>query len=123
MLSWLQSAFSLMFAEKGLNFYSLFVPDLLHEFELGVWKSTLTHLIRILHAAGGDKVQEFNRRYVQFTGHTYIPKLLAHRYRAMPTFGRDTIRRFVSNMADLKKMAGRDFEDSLQVRAQCDKQE
>ena len=112
-----------MFAEKGLNFYSLFVPDLLHEFELGVWKSTLTHLIRILHAAGGDKVQEFNRRYVQFTGHTYIPKLLAHRYRAMPTFGRDTIRRFVSNMADLKKMAGRDFEDSLQVRAQCDKQE
>ncbi|KAI0644208.1 hypothetical protein C8Q79DRAFT_914017, partial [Trametes meyenii] len=36
------------------------------------------------------------------------------RFRNMPTFGRDTIRRFVSNMADLKKMAARDFEDAIQ---------
>lgn len=34
----------------------------------------------------------------------------------MPTFGRTTIRRFVRNMADLKKLAARDYEDALRVR-------
>ena len=29
----------------------MLVADLLHEFELGVWKALFTHLIRILHAA------------------------------------------------------------------------
>jgi hypothetical protein len=37
------------------------------------------------------------------------------RYRQMPTFGRDTIRRFSANVSDMKKFAGRDFEDLLQV--------
>ena len=37
-------------------------------------------------------------------------------YRQVPTFGRDTIRRFSSNCSELKKMAARDFEDLLQVR-------
>ena len=48
--------------EHGFNFYSLFVPDYMHEFELGVWKSIFTHLMRILHALGEDKIQEFNKR-------------------------------------------------------------
>ena len=30
--------------------YKIFVVDQLHEIKLGVWKSVLTHLIRILHA-------------------------------------------------------------------------
>ena len=33
----------------------------------------------------------------------------------MPSFGRDTIRRFVSNCSEMKKMAARDFENLLQV--------
>ena len=33
----------------------------------------------------------------------------------MPSFGRDTIRRFARNVSELKKMAARDFEDILQV--------
>ena len=33
----LMSAFSTRFREYGLNHYDMFVPDLLHEFELGVW--------------------------------------------------------------------------------------
>lgn len=33
----------------------------------------------------------------------------------MPTYARDMICRFVSSMADMKKMAARDFEDALQV--------
>jgi hypothetical protein len=43
----------------------ILVVDLLHEFELGVWKSLFTHLIRILHAAGrgsDDIVVELDRR-------------------------------------------------------------
>ena len=36
-------------------------------------------------------------------------------YRQIPTFGRDTIRRFRRNVSELKQMAARDFEDLLQV--------
>lgn len=44
----------------------MLVVDLLHEFELGVWKAVFTHLIRILYAAApaGQLVTELNRRYV-----------------------------------------------------------
>lgn len=38
------------------------VPDLLHEFELGVWKAVFTHLVRILHAAGGGTISTLNKR-------------------------------------------------------------
>ena len=41
---------------------------------------------------------------------------LRKRYRLVPTFGRSTIRRFTSNASELLKLAGRDFEDLLQVR-------
>ena len=36
-------------------------------------------------------------------------------YRRVPTFGRDTIRRFSGNASAMKKLAARDFEDLLQV--------
>jgi acyl carrier protein phosphodiesterase len=36
----------------------------------------------------------------------------------VPTFGRDTIRKFCANVSDLTKLAARDFEDLLQVSAQ-----
>jgi hypothetical protein len=48
------------------------MPDLLHEFELGVWKAFFTHLLRVLYAIGGDKIQELNSRYVtkiNYSGH------------------------------------------------------
>jgi hypothetical protein len=37
--------------------------DLLHEFELGLWKDFLTHLVRILESLGPDSVRAFNERY------------------------------------------------------------
>ncbi len=40
----------------------------------------------------------------------------ANSFSLMPTFGRDTIRRFGANMSAMKKLAARDFEDILQVR-------
>lgn len=60
-------------ATFGFNVYQISVPDLMHEFELGVWKAVLTHLIRILIAAGGDLVQQFDQRLdIQLTVLTVI---------------------------------------------------
>jgi hypothetical protein len=43
----------------------MLVVDLMHEFELGVWKAIFTHLIRMLYAAapGSRLVTELDRRY------------------------------------------------------------
>lgn len=56
-----RNAFSVLRAH-GFNFYSMFVPDLLHEFELGVWKAVFTHCIRILHVVGNNSISIFNER-------------------------------------------------------------
>ncbi|KAF9550311.1 hypothetical protein CPC08DRAFT_755181 [Agrocybe pediades] len=92
-----RSAFSRRLFDHGFNYYELFAPDLMHEFELGVWKAVFTHLLRMAHAYGGDIILHINQRY-----------------RQTPTFGRDTIRRFSTNVSGLKKLAARDYEDILQ---------
>ena len=92
----------------------MFAPDLLHEIELGVWKGLFTHLLRILYAAGGDTIVALNSRYVTFlTNIIYLFK--PYRCCQIPTFGRDTIRKFANNASGMKKLAARDFEDLLQV--------
>lgn len=51
----------------------MLVVDLLHEFELGVWKSVFVHLIRILYAAGrgsDELVVEFDKRYASWLSMT-----------------------------------------------------
>lgn len=58
-----QNAFSKL-ADQGFNFYSMFVPDLLHEVELGVVKSLFTHLIRILYAYNPLNVIQLDERYI-----------------------------------------------------------
>ena len=37
------------------------------------------------------------------------------RFRNVPTFGRDSIRRFANNVSELKKLGARDYENLLQV--------
>ncbi|KIJ97621.1 hypothetical protein K443DRAFT_133777 [Laccaria amethystina LaAM-08-1] len=39
------NAFSKRLSKFGFNFHSMLAPDLLHEFELGVWKAVFTHLV------------------------------------------------------------------------------
>jgi len=49
----------------AFNPSNMLVVDLLHEFELGVWKTLFTHLIRLLYAASGGTdilVIELDRR-------------------------------------------------------------
>ncbi|KAF9472386.1 hypothetical protein BDN70DRAFT_900592 [Pholiota conissans] len=89
-----KNAFSQL-SKFGFNFYDMLVPDFMHEFELGVWKSFFIHLVRIMVAEG--TVQELNQRY-----------------RQVPTFGRSTIRKFTENASAMKKMAARNYEDLLQ---------
>jgi hypothetical protein len=62
-----QNAFSERLGPHGVDYHALFVVDLLHEFELGVWKATFTHLIRILYAYGGDTVTLLNERYFYYS--------------------------------------------------------
>ncbi|KAG6905700.1 hypothetical protein DXG01_001205 [Tephrocybe rancida] len=91
------NAFSDRLSRFGLHWPSMFVVDLLHEIELGVFKALLVHLLRILESVDENLVHELDRRF-----------------RATPTFGRDTIRRFTTNASELKKMAAHNYEDILQ---------
>lgn len=97
----------------------MLVVDLLHEFEIGVWKSLFTHLIRLLYAAGkgSDRlVMELDARFVYTTHLAYYSSTPPCRYRQISTFGSGTIRKFSQNSSEMKKLAARDFEDLLQVR-------
>ncbi|KAH9922415.1 uncharacterized protein B0H18DRAFT_935413 [Fomitopsis serialis] len=80
-----RSAFSERLSRFGFNHYSMFVPDVMHECELGVWKALLMHLLRILYAEGKERIQTFNQR------------------------------RFHRNVSALKQLAARDYEDILQT--------
>lgn len=63
----LQAAFSSRLSGFSVNFYEIFAPDLMHEFELGVWKGVFKHLMRILSAQGKGTLETFNARCVLFT--------------------------------------------------------
>jgi hypothetical protein len=38
----------------GFDVFSIFVPDFMHEIELGVWKNLFIHLLRILDCIEGS---------------------------------------------------------------------
>ncbi|KIO07969.1 hypothetical protein M404DRAFT_134864, partial [Pisolithus tinctorius Marx 270] len=82
------NAFSTRLSQFGVNFFSMFVPDLLHEFELGVWKATFTHLLCVLYAHGENAIQDLNKQY-----------------RQIPLFGRGTIQKFSNNVSGMKHLA------------------
>lgn len=110
-----QNAFSERLSPFKFNLFPMFVVDLLHEIEIGVWRSLFIHLLRILHCGDG-LVHELDRRYgFPFYSSCHAKLISFRRYRAIPTFGRDTIRKFANNTSELKQLAARDFEDLLQV--------
>lgn len=92
----------------------MLVVDLMHEVELGVWKILFIHLLRIV--ASVNQLHELDRRYVSKSHHnTFTSLTQGCSFRQIPSFGRDTIRKFRSNTSELKQMATRDYEDLLQV--------
>lgn len=58
----LQNAFSQKLSPLGFCLYLMLVVDLLHEFELGVWKNFFIHLLRMLNATDKALVHELDRR-------------------------------------------------------------
>ena len=78
-LTGFQNSFHTTFADFNLNVFSLFVVDLMHEYELGVFKDFLIHLLRILHSCGAETIAKFDRRYVsnpqsdEDSSRTYTP--------------------------------------------------
>jgi len=90
--------------------------DMMHEFELGVWKTLFTHLLRVLYAAPGPSgvlIDALNERYQCAIPQLHMANLC--RFRQVPTFGLSTIRSFRDNISEMKKLAARDYEDLLQV--------
>ena len=61
-LTLLQNVFSQALFQFRFNFFRMLTVDLLHEFELGLWKDFLTHLVRILEFLGSDSGRIFNER-------------------------------------------------------------
>jgi hypothetical protein len=50
----------------------MLVVDLMHEFELGVWKALFIHLLRMLNALDKALLDELDRQYVAFTVYTRV---------------------------------------------------
>lgn len=65
-LKQLQNTFGEKLGPFGFDPFVMLVVDLMHEFELGVWKMIFKHLLRLLHAAAlaGRLVSELDRRYM-----------------------------------------------------------
>ena len=107
-----QSAYSTKLLPHGINFYALFVPDLLHEFELGVWKSLFGHLLLILYAHDTTLLTALNRWWVP--SRKADLNSFDFSYRETPTFGRETIRKIKKNVSKRSNLAARDYKDLLQ---------
>ncbi|KAI0719739.1 hypothetical protein C8T65DRAFT_736307 [Cerioporus squamosus] len=98
-----RNAFSTKLGHLGFNIQDVLVVDQLHEYELGIWKRVFAHLVRIVEAAGGESsVHELNGRF-----------------RQVPGFGWTTVRKFVSDVCAMKRMAARDFENILKCIIPC----
>ncbi|KAJ3510290.1 hypothetical protein NMY22_g16016 [Coprinellus aureogranulatus] len=91
------NAFSDSLSPLGFDMYRMMAVDILHEFEIGVWKDLFIHLLRMIEATDPANTAALNRRF-----------------RQVPTFGTDTIRRFSNNMSEMRQLGARDYEDLLQ---------
>ncbi|TFK28673.1 hypothetical protein FA15DRAFT_570177, partial [Coprinopsis marcescibilis] len=95
----IQNSFHHRLNKLNFDIFPCLVVDLLHEFEIGVWKNTFKHLLRLLLALkeGQNPVAELDERF-----------------REVPPFGESTIRKFSDNASEMKRKAARDYEDLLQ---------
>jgi hypothetical protein len=63
-LTRLQSVFSKLLMDVNDDIFDLLAVDLLHKFEIGVWKAVLIHLLRIVDSLGRSTEALVNARYV-----------------------------------------------------------
>jgi hypothetical protein len=71
----------------------MMLPDLMHEVEIGGWKSLFIHLLRILESYDEGLLTELDRRSDCSYAILAASCLTCHdlSYREIPSFGRDTI--------------------------------
>ena len=97
----------------------MLVVDLLHKFELGIWKALFIHLLRILDSRPGISLTELDQWWDCYKSTYYSNlKFLLLSYCQVPKFGCDTIQRFRRNVSEMKWTTAHDFEDLLQVNVQ-----
>ena len=61
-LTLMQNSFTRFLSPHGFDIFQALTVDLLHEFELGVWKAVFIHLIRILLSIDAALVHELDHR-------------------------------------------------------------
>ncbi|KAF8224077.1 hypothetical protein L208DRAFT_1313429, partial [Tricholoma matsutake] len=88
------NTFSDILAPLGFDMFPMAVVDIMHEVELGMWRSLFIHLLRILESAGPT--------------HSTLTSELDRQYWQVPTFSRDTIRKFSANCSEMKQLAAHD---------------
>jgi len=57
-----QNAFSEKLSPLEFNMFPMLVVDLLHEFEIGVWKAVFIHLLRLLDSLNKKLKHDLDRR-------------------------------------------------------------
>lgn len=62
--NYIQNAFSKRLASFKFNLFPMFIVDLLHEVELGVWRSLFIHLLRIMECIGPTLAHKLDERFV-----------------------------------------------------------
>jgi len=83
-----QNAFSRL-RPLGFNLFDMLVVDLMHEFELGIWKALFIHLLRILFSVNTVSLHELDHRYVHLFEHCLLvldyphPRVVFGRYRLL----------------------------------------
>ncbi|KIK13408.1 hypothetical protein PISMIDRAFT_70558, partial [Pisolithus microcarpus 441] len=58
-----ENSFAETLGPLGWDIFMMFTVDLLHKFELGVFKSVFKHLLRLLHAINPDTINILNAQY------------------------------------------------------------
>ena len=113
-----KNAFADILGPLGFNIYRALMVDLLHEFELGIFKSVFRHLLHLLHATSGTNlVATLDAWYVcvQCIIFDQMPHGFWNRFCQISSFRKGVICRFPSNVSDARQCAARHFEDVLQV--------
>ncbi|KAG2056611.1 hypothetical protein BDR06DRAFT_981320 [Suillus hirtellus] len=84
----------------GFDFFLTLVVDLLHEFKLRIVKAVMSHLMWLLYAIDPWKVI-----------------IVDERFRSIPSFGKSSIRQFLTNVSSMKQQVAQHFEDMLQLHS------
>jgi hypothetical protein len=86
----------------------------MHECQ-GTWQALLVHLVQILDCIDERLKDEMDRRYESAFSLQFDVLTAASRYRLVPSFGRDGVRRISCNVSQFKKLTAHEYEDLLQV--------